>query len=188
MGPWRGCGHIGLAGFGGCSSWQLAIPVGSSWQLGTSVEVLSVFAWLRDKMGVSCEVFASPLNCYFAEYYSAFPDVDVFFGSRGSFFDVENLPAGSYEVGPPYTEEVMELMARKLLRHLHSSQQAQEPLSFVVFVPHWGDECTALSLMGGPDFEQFRPAPCSPSSPYLLARGRPTTQNCRVQRWLQRWK
>ena len=24
----------------------------------------------------------------------------------GSFFDVDDLPAGSYEVGPPYTEEV----------------------------------------------------------------------------------
>eukprot|EP00435_Cladocopium_sp_Y103_P044178 s354_g12.t1 len=66
----------------------------------------SVFAWLRDHMGVSCELFASPLNCYFAQYYSAFPDVDAFFGSRGSFFDVADLPEGSYEVGPPYTEEV----------------------------------------------------------------------------------
>eukprot|EP00434_Breviolum_minutum_P041076 symbB.v1.2.036533.t1/scaffold5182.1/size30060/1 len=133
----------------------------------------SVFAWLRDKMGVRCELFASPLNCFFAEYYSAFPDVDSFFGSRGSFFDVDDLPAGSYEVGPPYTEEVMELMARKLLKHLQSSEDAKTPLSFVVFVPHWGDECTALSLMGSTDFERFRPGPCKSSqSPYLLARGR----------------
>ncbi|CAL1165509.1 unnamed protein product [Cladocopium goreaui] len=133
----------------------------------------SVFAWLRDHMGVTCELFASPLNCYFAQYYSAFPDVDAFFGSRGSFFDVDDLPEGSYEVGPPYTEEVMELMARKLLRHLQSSEAQRRALSFVVFVPHWGDDCTALSLMGGGDFEAFRPSPCKSSeSPYLLARGR----------------
>eukprot|EP00439_Symbiodinium_sp_Y106_P014283 s690_g2.t1 len=43
-------------------------------------------------MGVSCELFASPLNCYFAQFYSAFPDVDSAFGSRGSFFEAATLP------------------------------------------------------------------------------------------------
>ena len=32
------------------------------------------------------ELFASPLNCHHARYCSAFPDLDRFFGSRGSFF------------------------------------------------------------------------------------------------------
>ena len=31
----------------------------------------------------------------------------------GSFFDVDDLPAGSYEVGPPYTEEVPVLPGRQ---------------------------------------------------------------------------
>ncbi|CAJ1429655.1 unnamed protein product, partial [Effrenium voratum] len=124
-----------------------------------------VFAFLRDEMGVSCELFASPLNCFFAQYFSAFPDVDAPFGSRGSFFDVEELPDGAYEVGPPYTEEVMELMAQKLLKHL----KRQQTLSFVVFVPDWGDDCTALGLMSGEDFKPFRPR-CS--DPFLLAVGR----------------
>ncbi|CAK8992849.1 unnamed protein product [Durusdinium trenchii] len=130
-----------------------------------------VFAWLRDEMGVSAELFASPLNCFFAEYYSAFPDVDAFFGSQGSFFDLDDLPEGSYEVGPPYTEEVMELMARKLLKHLRSSAEKKQVLSFVVFVPDWGDECTALGLVSGEDFQPFRPELCKKQA-YLLARGR----------------
>merc|ERR1712137_1207134 len=69
----------------------------------------TVFSWLREEMEVQCELFASPLNCYFSKFFSAFPDVDAAFGSLGSFFDVECLPEGSYEVGPPYTEEVLEL-------------------------------------------------------------------------------
>lgn len=128
----------------------------------------SVFAWLRKEMGVSCELFASPLNCYFSHFYSAFPDVDVHFGSQGSFFHAEELPGGSYEVGPPYTEEVMDLMAQKLLCLLQAS--GERPLSFVIFVPDWGDDCTALGRMGGPEFENFRR--CRHGGAYVLARGR----------------
>ena len=41
---------------------------------------------LRYKCGFEC--FASPLNCYFRSYCSAFPELDQLFGSRGSFFDL----------------------------------------------------------------------------------------------------
>eukprot|EP00933_Yihiella_yeosuensis_P004241 TRINITY_DN108617_c0_g1_i1.p1 TRINITY_DN108617_c0_g1~~TRINITY_DN108617_c0_g1_i1.p1 ORF type:complete len:558 (+),score=99.78 TRINITY_DN108617_c0_g1_i1:131-1804(+) len=130
----------------------------------------SVFAWLRAELGVRRELFASPLNCYFSQFYSAFPDTDAPFGSQGSFFDTadEALPEGSYEVGPPYTEEVMELMARKLLSFLRNS--GGRALSFVIFVPDWGDECTALGLMGGRDFEPYRRS--RHGGPFVLARGR----------------
>ena len=33
--------------------------------------------------GVTFECFASPLNCYFKQYCSAFADTDGYFGSRG---------------------------------------------------------------------------------------------------------
>ncbi|CAE8629067.1 unnamed protein product, partial [Polarella glacialis] len=128
----------------------------------------SVFAWLHQEMGVTCELFASPLNCYFSQFYSAFPDVDWPFGSQGSFFDAESLPEGSYEVGPPYTEEVMELMARKLLAFLKGSED--RALSFVIFVPDWGDDCTALGLMGGKEFEAYRQS--RHGGAYVLAKGR----------------
>ena len=38
---------------------------------------------LNKTFGVSFECFASPLNCYFRQYCSAFPDIDSYFGSRG---------------------------------------------------------------------------------------------------------
>ena len=58
-------------------------------------EVLSVH------FGASAECFASPLNHHYAHYFSAFPDTDRWFGSRGSFF--ENFPKeGSFECNPPF--------------------------------------------------------------------------------------
>lgn len=51
----------------------------------TSLPV-SVFGVLQKHFGVTFECFASPLNCYFRQYCSAFPDTDSYFGSRGYFF------------------------------------------------------------------------------------------------------
>ena len=45
---------------------------------------LSVFECLNRVFGVTFECFASPLNCFFKQYCSAFADTDSYFGSRGS--------------------------------------------------------------------------------------------------------
>ena len=47
---------------------------------------------LHRVFGVTFECFASPLNCYYKQYCSAFPDTDGFFGSRGSadYFIIPN--------------------------------------------------------------------------------------------------
>ena len=44
---------------------------------------------LRQRLGVACEGFASPLNAYLPAFGSAFPELDGVFGSRGSFFSLE---------------------------------------------------------------------------------------------------
>ena len=44
---------------------------------------LTVLECLQKHFGVTFELFASPLNCYFRQYCSAFPDTDGYFGSRG---------------------------------------------------------------------------------------------------------
>lgn len=44
---------------------------------------VSVFECLQRHFGVSFECFASPLNCYFRQFCSAFSDTDSYFGSRG---------------------------------------------------------------------------------------------------------
>lgn len=44
---------------------------------------VSVFECLRIHFEVTFECFASPLNSYFRQFCSAFPDTDSYFGSRG---------------------------------------------------------------------------------------------------------
>ena len=48
-----------------------------------------VFKELNVSFGVTQEMFASPFNCYFKNYCSAFLDTDFYFGSNGSFFEFE---------------------------------------------------------------------------------------------------
>lgn len=92
-----------------------------------------VFTILRDMLNVRQECFASPFNCFFSQFCSAFPDLDAFFGSCGSFFDFD-ITEGSLECGPPYTEECLDRTAEYLVRLLAKSKK---PLMFVVFVPEW---------------------------------------------------
>ncbi|KAG9394291.1 Phosphorylated CTD interacting factor 1 WW domain [Carpediemonas membranifera] len=98
----------------------------------------AVFEHLVTAFGVGMELFASPTNCYFSHYCSAFPDIDVFFGSRGSAFDLV-ITSGSYEANPPFTLEVMDRTADLVNAQLERAEQAGVPLSFVVFVPVWKD-------------------------------------------------
>jgi hypothetical protein len=96
-----------------------------------------VFDTLTREFGVMMECFASPLNCRYGSYCSAFVDTDEPFGSVGSFFDF--FPTvGSFEVNPPFTEPLM-LRAARHIDDLLAKSQDLEPLSFCVFVPCWVD-------------------------------------------------
>ena len=94
-----------------------------------------VFECLNENFGVTMECFASPLNCYYKHYSSAFADTDSYFGSVGpilNFFPVK----GSFEANAPFAEELMEAMVDHFEKLLG---QSKEPLSFIVFVPEWRD-------------------------------------------------
>ncbi|GLH02986.1 Phosphorylated CTD-interacting factor 1 [Gryllus bimaculatus] len=96
---------------------------------------VTVFECLNRMFGVTFECFASPLNCYFRQYCSAFADVDSYFGSRGPLLDFKPV-SGSFEANPPFCEELMEAMVNHFERLLADSP---EPLSFIVFIPEWRD-------------------------------------------------
>jgi hypothetical protein len=101
------------------------------------------FDALKETLGVTFECFASPLNCMFGTYCSAFPDTDSAFGSVGSFFDF--LPtSGSFEANPPFIRPVMAAMVRHIEQLLVAPNAG--PLSFVVIVPGWL-EMEAWSLL-----------------------------------------
>lgn len=93
-----------------------------------------VFVELNRTFKVKQEMFASPFNCYFKQYCSAFPDTDVFFGSQGSFFDFDPNENSSFQCNPPFTEEVIERLADRIEYLLENSKYA---LSYLVFIPEW---------------------------------------------------
>ncbi|XP_068918856.1 mRNA (2'-O-methyladenosine-N(6)-)-methyltransferase isoform X2 [Petaurus breviceps papuanus] len=112
-----------------------------------------VFEALHRLFGVSFECFASPLNCYFRQYCSAFPDTDGYFGSRGPCLDFSPL-SGSFEANPPFCEELMDAMVSHFEKLLESSP---EPLSFIVFIPEWRDPPTpALTRMERSRFKRHQ--------------------------------
>lgn len=97
-----------------------------------------VFELLHRTFHVTFECFASPFNCYFRQYCSAFPDTDCYFGSRGSFFDL-NPKSGSFQANPPFSEEIMLAMANHMISLLDESLGA---LMFVIFIPDWKEPVT----------------------------------------------
>ena len=68
----------------------------------------TVFQTLSRELGVTAEVFASPLNCFYPRFCSAFADIDALFGSHGSFFDYAPNH-GSFECNPPFCDEGMRM-------------------------------------------------------------------------------
>ncbi|KAJ6647702.1 mRNA (2'-O-methyladenosine-N(6)-)-methyltransferase, partial [Pseudolycoriella hygida] len=90
-----------------CELTQAALPV-------------SVFECLQRHFGVSFECFASPMNCYFRQYCSAFYDTDSYFGSRGPFLDFRPI-SGSFQLNPPYCEELIDATLQHIDRLLTDS-------------------------------------------------------------------
>lgn len=86
------------------------------------------------------ECFASPLNCRYAPFCSAYPDTDAPFGSAGSFLDFQPV-SGSFEANPPFESELFLAAVRhaeKLLSRGALGKQ-QQPLSFAFVCPGWED-------------------------------------------------
>jgi hypothetical protein len=61
-----------------------------------------VFDVLMRRFDCRFECFASPLNCRYSAFCSAFTDTDTSFGSIGDFFSFRPRE-GCYEANPPFT-------------------------------------------------------------------------------------
>ena len=81
------------------------------------------------------ECFASPLNCRYQNFCSAF-DLDRNFGSRGSFFTCDFQDGGCFQANPPFSDGLIHAMGDKINGVMKATGN---PLMFVVFVPVWAD-------------------------------------------------
>ena len=95
-----------------------------------------VFDVLLEHFDCRTECFASPFNCRYERFCSAFPDTDMAFGSLGSFFDFDPAPEGGcFQANPPFISGFIEMMQERMDCLLKST--SKKPLMFIVFIPAW---------------------------------------------------
>jgi phosphorylated CTD-interacting factor 1 len=101
---------------------------------------------LKKTFGVEAELCASPVNCRFRNFGSAFLDVDRHFGSFGSVFAFKPV-TGSFQANPPFDSAFIGRLVKRLETLLRDTN---EPLSFVLIVPYWPEEACWKNLTSSP--------------------------------------
>jgi len=113
---------------------------------------------LRLYMNVKAELFASPINCHYPEYYSLFSE-DQEFGSRGNFFRApdEDFLEGVFQVNPPFIDRIFLEAIKKILNWLNLAQASNRGLMFIFFMPGWLDSSAyRLAKEDAPVFQEVR--------------------------------
>lgn len=108
-----------------------------------------IFDSLENTLAIHTECFASPLNTHFTQYCSAFPDTDIPFGSLGSFYDYNPKDNEAYEANPPFVNETMFTMTKRLETLLDQAQILNKSLLYFVVVPTWSDAVFHQALETG---------------------------------------
>lgn len=88
---------------------------------------------MNQEFGIQFELFGSPINTYFSNYCSIFHDIEHYFGSYGSFFDM-NIKKGNFEANPPFDNEIIKLTIEKLSISLRSTTK---PVLIFLVIPGW---------------------------------------------------
>lgn len=87
---------------------------------------------LRRKYNCDTELFASPFNCYYKNYYSLFTDLEKYFGSKGRFNHVKKLEDKYYFSNPPFEEEIMYQASLKYIDFMNKYNS-----KFITTIPVW---------------------------------------------------
>lgn len=109
---------------------------------------LKLEKYLQTEYQVDTELFASPFNKFYPNYYSIYEE-DQDFGSRGNFFTVSSLE-GNFTCNPPYVEDVMNKMAIKLQQLLLTAHKDGREVRFFSMLPKWEDADYYQLLMKSP--------------------------------------
>ena len=108
--------------------------------LGSNNHQLAVLPNIMNNMTVdyklNFECFASSINSTFPNYCSIYWDLEKYFGSVGSFFNIIPLK-GTFGFNPPYQKDIIDLGITKLLDFLNNTL---EELTFIITIPIWDTE------------------------------------------------
>ncbi len=89
----------------------------------------------------SLQLFGSPFNTFDCPYFSAFPEAEKLFGSRGTYF-LSPFPAeyDTFIFNPPYDETVIDLAVSRLVQ-----QMWLRPMTVLCTLPVW-DAASQLKI------------------------------------------
>ena len=79
------------------------------------------------------ECFASSINSTFPNYCSIYYDIEKYFGSIGSFFNIIPIK-GTFGFNPPYQKNMINIGIEKLFKFL---DDAIDNLTFIITIPIW---------------------------------------------------
>jgi hypothetical protein len=81
------------------------------------------------------ECFASAINCTCSTFCSIYYDLERYFGSVGSFFNIIPIE-GTFGFNPPYQKDIITIGITKLLDYLETTKK----LIFIITIPIWDDD------------------------------------------------
>lgn len=102
-------------------------------QLGVLPNILNK---MKDDFGLDFECFASAINSTSDSYCSIYYDVERYFGSHGSFFNLNPIE-GTFGFNPPYQKEVMDKGILKIINALNTANLSNKNLTFIITIPIW---------------------------------------------------
>jgi hypothetical protein len=108
--------------------------------LGSNNHQLAVLPNIMNNMKsdykLNFECFASAINSTFPKYCSIYWDLEKYFGSVGSFFNMIPMK-GTFGFNPPYQKDIIDLGINKLFNFL---KESTEELTFIITIPIWDTE------------------------------------------------
>jgi len=91
---------------------------------------------MKEDFGLSHECFASAINGSLYNYCSIYYDVEKYFGSIGSYFNII-IKKGTYSFNPPYQYDIIDNGIKRMIEYLDNSI---DELNFIITIPIWDIE------------------------------------------------
>ena len=105
--------------------------------LGSNNHQLAVLPNIMNNMktdyNLNFECFASAINSTFKNYCSIYWDLEKYFGSVGSFYNIIPLK-GTFGFNPPYQKDIINLGINNIFNFL---KESTEGLTFIITIPIW---------------------------------------------------
>ena len=121
---------------------------------------------LSKDFGLCFECFASVVNSHFKNFNSLYYDIEKYFGSYGSFFNMIPIE-GTFGFNPPYQLDIIDNGINRLVGFLSKAKTNKNILTFIITIPIW--DTIGKKEMGAEtiDYSEFNSMKVIRSSPFL---------------------